>query len=313
MMRPLLLDAPMVHRVWGGSRFRAAHEPIGEIWLVHEGNVIRQGPYAGSTLAEATSRMGSALLGDRLTARGERAFPLLIKLIDAAEWLSIQVHPDDDQAVLLEGPGGRGKTEAWYVLESAPGAEIVAGIGAKVPAAQVEATLGSAGILDLVQRHQLMAGDAVMLPAGTVHALGPGMLIYEIQQSSDITYRIYDWDRQPGEGRALHVEQSRQSVKPSLAVAPMHIADPPPGELAPVVESSYFTLSLGRAGSEAIDFNTEGEIFHVFTVIEGEPALAAENWELRLRPYDTAIIPAANGAYSIAATDVARFLLAQPA
>jgi mannose-6-phosphate isomerase len=311
-MRPLLLDAPVVHRVWGGSRFQAAHGPIGEVWLVHEDNVIQQGPLAGSTLAGATSKMGSALLGRRLTERGERRFPLLIKVIDAAEWLSIQVHPDDEQAALLEGPHHRGKTEAWYVLESDTGAAIIAGIKPEVTPAQLENALGSREILDLVQRHELRAGDAVLLPAGAVHALGPGMVIYEIQQSSDITYRIYDWDRPIGEGRRLHFEQSRRSIKPSLRVNVDHIADPPPGNLSTVAASEYFTLQLGRAGSIPMAFDTEGDVFHIVTVIQDSATLTGDGWTLTVSPYETAAIPAAIGPYAITAPDNSLFLLARP-
>jgi mannose-6-phosphate isomerase len=309
---PLLLDAPMVHRVWGGTRFQAPHGPIGEVWLVHEDNVIRKGPLAGSTLASATSKMGSELLGRRLSVRGEREFPLLIKLIDAAEWLSIQVHPDDERAAQLEGPSHRGKTEAWYVLESNPGAQVIAGLKPEILAAQLENALGSRAILDLFQRHELLAGDAVLLPAGAVHALGPGMLIYEIQQSSDITYRIYDWDRPPGEGRTLHLEQSRRSVEPSLRISVEHITDPPPGELTAVAASEYFTLQLGCAGPASMAFDTKGEAFHVVTVIQGTATLTGTGWTLPLNPYETAVIPAATGPYAFVAGDTTRFLLAQP-
>jgi mannose-6-phosphate isomerase len=310
--RPMLLDAPKMRRVWGGSRFAAPDGPIGEVWLVHERNTIQRGPYTGSTLGDAVGTMGSALLGRQLTERGEREFPLLIKLIDTAEWLSVQVHPDDKQAGRLEGAGHRGKTEAWYVLESEPGAEIIAGVKPGVAPVQLLQAMGTSDLLDLVQRHELRSGDAVTLPAGALHALGPGLLIYEIQQSSDITYRIYDWDRPADEGRALHIEQSGLSTKPSMQIAPARIPDPAPGELTTVSESDYFTLRLGRAGLEPIDLGSGGEVFQVITIAEGEAVLKGKEWRLSLSPFGSAVIPASIASYAIMGEQSTKFLLAQP-
>ena len=115
-------------RVWGSNRFGSDDPPIGEIWAVHEDNRIESGPGKGGTLRDAVARYGEKILGARLAQRGEDQFPLLFKLIEANSWLSIQVHPDDPLAVELEGPGHRGKTEAWYVIEAEPGAEIIAGV-----------------------------------------------------------------------------------------------------------------------------------------------------------------------------------------
>jgi len=309
---PILLDAPMLRRVWGGSRFVAAGGPIGEVWLVHSGNIIVQGPCAGSTLSTAVETMGSALLGRRLAELGVRGFPLLIKLIDAVEWLSVQVHPNDAQAELLEGPGHCGKTEAWFVLDSEPGAEVIAGTRPGVTPAQVRHAIRAGGILDLVQRFQLGAGDALMLPAGAVHALGPGLFIYEIQQSSDITYRVYDWERPASEGRALHIDQSHQSVDASLRIDPVHIVDPAASELVTIAASNYFHLELGRVGPKRLELELGGENFHVVTVIEGDVVLRGVDWDQRLRAFGTALIPAAIARYSIEGSGRARFLLARP-
>ncbi|WP_415831112.1 type I phosphomannose isomerase catalytic subunit, partial [Deinococcus frigens] len=217
---PLPLESRLVERVWGGTRLLPAGSDdgrkIGEAWVVGEDNHVSDGPQAGQTLAELAKQFPKELLGSRATSG---RFPLLIKLLDCAEWLSVQVHPDDAQARALEGEGFLGKTEAWQVLDADTGAQIIAGIRDGTPQDTLSTAIVAGKVMDHVAYTPVHAGDTFMIPAGTVHALGPGVFLYEVQQTSDLTYRIYDWDRPAAAGRALHLEKSGQVARPWPAPA----------------------------------------------------------------------------------------------
>ena len=162
--QPLAADAP--------------EAPIGEAWAVFEGNRIQNGPYAGQTLGDLAARFPAQILGTHAT--GTR-FPLLIKLLDCADWLSVQVHPNDEQAAELEGAGELGKTEAWHILEADEGAELIAGIREGTSPEKLKEAILRGEVMDYAERWPVQAGDTVMMPAGTLHALGPGLLLYEVR------------------------------------------------------------------------------------------------------------------------------------
>jgi mannose-6-phosphate isomerase len=181
---------------WGGRRLaqwgkQLPDGPIGEALESGNAAIVVNGPYAGRTLGELARAFPDELLGSRGRAVAGAAldFPLLVKLIDAREHLSVQVHPGDTQAPA----GKRGKSEAWLILEAEPGAELITGLRGPLRLDDLEAQL---------TRREAHAGDVYLVPPGTVHAIGAGVLLYEIQQPSDVTYRVYDWGRQ----RELHVD-----------------------------------------------------------------------------------------------------------
>lgn len=285
--------------IWGGHRLRPTGELTAEAWVVYEADRVAAGPWAGRTLAEVAAAEGAALLGQRAVARTGTRFPLLIKLLDAQAWLSLQVHPNDAQAVRLAGPDQFGKTEAWHVLEAAPGAQLIAGVRPGVTAEALAAAIRSGTVLDCVQFHTISAGDTLLLRAGTIHALGPGVLLYEVQQTSDLTYRVFDWNRPATPQRPLHIEQSLAVIDPTIAVAP---APPPPlgdGERAILITGDYFTLALLVAATRPVALDTRSESFHALTVIEGEAELAAQDERISLRRFETVVVPAAAGAYRL--------------
>lgn len=310
--RPLQLTPRYVERLWGGIRFPANDTPVGEAWLVHEGNVITSGSCAGISLADATEAAGEALLGSLLWNRGERRFPLLLKLIDAREWLSIQVHPDDDLATELEGEGFRGKTEAWYVLDADPGSEVIVGVRPGTTAGELAASIRDGSIESIVERAAIRDGDVIGLPAGTVHALGPGLFLYEIQQSSDLTYRVFDWNRPAAAGRRLHQEESIRAANPSLSPQPQSSGVARDGELRELVALDPFVLSKGLVASQSVEFQSGGEIFFIVTVIEGKAKLTCGDTEYNLEPFGTVIIPAASEVCRLEGDPVASFLVARP-
>lgn len=295
---PLQLLPEYRDYLWGGHRLRPG-QLTAEAWTVYEGDRIAHGPLAGRTLAQAASAAGTALLGERVVQRTGTRFPLLIKLLDCVQWLSVQVHPDDAWAEKLEGPGQFGKTEAWYVLEAAPGAQLIAGIKPGVSAETLADAIRRGTILDYVAYRAVHAGDTVFMPARTIHALGPGLLVYEVQQTSDITYRVFDWNRPAIPGRELHIEKSLAVADPTAAAsvrpAP-HLAD---GARATLVACPYFTLELIVGQSRAIPLDTAGQTFHALTVIEGAAEVATPAGGCMLGRFESAVIPAACGAYAL--------------
>jgi mannose-6-phosphate isomerase len=295
--------------VWGGSRLRPG-QITAEAWVVYEGDRITNGPLAGRTLAEAAAEYGASLLGQQVVQRFGARFPLLVKLLDCAQWLSLQVHPNDEQAVQMEGPGHFGKTEAWHILEADPGAEILCGFQSGAGQANWQQSVRDGTILNLTQRMPVHTGETVFIRPGTLHALGPGLLVYEVQQTSDITYRVFDWNRPASAGRKLHIDQSLAVLDPSAAGK----AVPPPpfvdGSQRQLVTCPYFTLSMITLQNDPLTLDPAGKTFHTLTVIEGQIELSGSGWQHTLNRFETAVMPASSGAYQIRPLSQARILKA---
>lgn len=309
-MNTLLQLMPEYHaRVWGGDRLRAGDEPIGEAWIVYEHNRIAGGRLAGRTLADAAAEMGANLLGEAVVAQTGNRFPLLIKLLDCRDWLSVQVHPNDEQARQLEGPDQFGKTEAWHILEADEGARVIAGVKPGATPEAIAEAIRNGTILDWAQYHPVHAGDTVYMPAGTLHALGPGLLIYEVQQTSDITYRVFDWNRPATSGRALHIDKSLTVTNAAATGDIKHL----PAALrteTQLVASPYFMLDLLMSESEPLAVDTRNESFHALTVIDGAANVVAGREQVTLRRFETVIVPAATGAYQLQPHGATRVLKA---
>ena len=285
--------------VWGGDRLRPGHAPTAEAWVIHEHDRIAGGPYSGKTLGELAGEYGAALLGERAIVRTGRRFPLLIKLLDCAQWLSLQVHPDDEQAVRLEGPGQFGKTEAWHVLDTAPGARLIAGFKPETPASAIAEAVRSGAVVDLVQYQAVTTGDTLYMPAGTIHALGPGLLIYEIQQASDCTYRVYDWGRSPTPQRPLHIEKSIQVMRAVAAAPALPLPTLGDGGRAELARCDYFTLEILVGGSRSLHLDTGGVTFHALTVIDGAARLRCGEEMIEMGKFQSVVAPANLGVYQL--------------
>ena len=216
MLTPFRVTPLAQERIWGGTRLGPPRTlPIGELWLVGPWLVVADGPHAGRTLDAVAGELGPQLVGSATPAGAGPRFPLLLKLLDPASWLSVQVHPNDAVARRLAGPDAVGKAEAWYVLEADPGAELLAGARPGVREADLRAAMRlGAATTRLLARHAPAAGDVLLLTAGTLHAVGPGVLLYELQQPSDLTYRVDDWGRPASRTRPLHTKQALASVVP---------------------------------------------------------------------------------------------------
>ncbi|MFD1733952.1 type I phosphomannose isomerase catalytic subunit [Deinococcus malanensis] len=231
-----------------------------------------------------------------------RPISLLIKLLDCQEWLSVQVHPDDAHARNLVGPGENGKTEAWYVLEAAPGAQLIGGVDPGVSPSTLREAILSQDVSSLLHHEPVVSGDTFLVCAGTVHALGPGLLIYEVQQTSDTTYRVFDWDRPASAGRELHLHESAQVAAPGLAERGQAV--PQEAGVHLLTQCEYFTLEQLRTAGPSVQADTRGEYMHLLTAIEGEATLTTLADEMVLQPYDTVVIPASLGTYTLAGNAV---------
>jgi len=296
--------------VWGGDRLKPGSRPIAEAWVVYENDRIASGLLSGRTLADATAEYGSALLGTRAIQRTGARFPLLIKLLDCAQWLSLQVHPNDEQAVRLEGAGQFGKTEAWHFIDAELNAEILCGLQPGATREQFEQSVRGGTLLDLMQRLAIHAGDSIFISPGMIHSLGPGLLAYEVQQTSDITYRVFDWNRPAMQGRKLHIEQSLAvaDVNALARIVPRPLLGD--GERRTLVACSYFTLELVAGERNSMMLDTLGESFHALTMIKGAAEVEGSDWQLRLGRFETAVIPAACHSYRIQPRGFCRILKA---
>ena len=214
---PYLLEPLEKAAIWGGNALvtrygknAAAGEDIGESWECWDANRIENGSLAGETLAGLRRALGSELMG---TLPAEQPFPVLTKIIDARQALSVQVHPDDGYAQRVEHQPN-GKTECWYILRADPGAELVLGWTRDTDRAEYERRVADGSLGELLRRVPVRAGETYYLPAGTLHAIGAGIELFEAQQASDLTYRIFDWNRRGSDGqpRELHVAKAADVV-----------------------------------------------------------------------------------------------------
>lgn len=221
MLYPLTFRPIFKERVWGGREIERLYgktlppgAPIGESWEISDrpGNasVITNGPLAGKDLRWLMEHHATELLGEVKPATGNH-FPLLCKILDAREKLSLQVHPPANQAA---GLGGEPKTEMWFIADAAPGAELYVGLKRGVTRAAFEKKIGDGSVAECFHRLPVKAGNVMFLPSGRVHAIGAGLVIFEIQQNSDTTYRVFDWNRVglDGKPRDLHVAESLASI-----------------------------------------------------------------------------------------------------
>jgi mannose-6-phosphate isomerase len=283
--RPLSLAPIFLEKVWGGTRLAGlfpakgvpAGRPVGEAWELaarpDHASRVAAGPYAGATLAELVARFGPDLTGTRGRAEGDGRFPLLGKFIDAAEDLSLQVHPDD--AYALAHTGDLGKMEAWYVIDAGPGARIIKGLRPGSGRDDFKRLLDAGRVAECLNAFPVKAGEVVFLPPRTLHAIGAGLVLFEIQQNSDVTYRAWDWGRTGTDGRprTLHVDQVLEVADlapPDRNTEPL----PPPVRGRPrlLVDCRYFVLEELRAAGPGL-VRAPADRFMALTAVRGEGRL----------------------------------------
>jgi mannose-6-phosphate isomerase len=268
-------------------------------------SVVAHGGLAGQTLGRIVRGRGDELFG---AGKAHRSFPLLFKFLDAQRVLSVQVHPDDGAAAKLDPPD-LGKTEAWVVLHAEPGSVVYAGLKRGFDRAALAREV-SRGTTELcLHRFEPRVGDCIFIPARTVHALGAGLLVAEIQQSSDITYRLFDWNRTDAQGksRPLHIDQALATI--DFEAGPVSPQEPKPTDRPHVerlVQCDKFILDRWRwRGREPIG---DDKRLHLVAVLEGEVEIESDPAGAPLRPGETMLIPASTGALSATARGPAMML-----
>lgn len=299
---PLLMKPVFSPRPWGGDRLAASlgknvpsGEKIGESWELSDHpngrSTIASGPMRGQLFGDVVREHSREMISRH---NAPERFPLLVKFIDAAEDLSIQVHPDDATAP----PGDRGKTECWYVMDCGEGAEVILGLERGIGPEDLRRGAADGSIERMVRRHPLAPGDFLFVPAGTVHAILGGTLICEIQQSSDTTYRLWDWNRQPS--RELHIEQSLRVIdwQPPTS-GPRRV--PLVGELRqPMIltENPYFEVmafDVAAGDRQGLPRGSES-CGRIVVCVAGEGRLCTPAGEIPLARGATAFVPACCGA-----------------
>lgn len=299
-MYPLKLSAPTKDYIWGGERLKNEYgfvsdsEKIAEAWVLsnrEDGqSIVKNGELAGKTLGEAIEIFGSDCLGKN--AQVFKYFPLLIKLIDAKDKLSVQVHPNDEYA--LKNEGEFGKTEMWYVLDAVPGAKLIYGLNRKVSKDELQEYINADRITDLCNFVPVKKGDVFFIPAGTVHAIGEGMLIAEVQQNSNITYRVSDYGRLGADGkpRALHKEKALEVISKEPTPLKRDINETVTAGVKEkqLADCKYFNVKI-------IDLDGQREIYQKnsfvsLLMLEGEAVLEYTDGSINLKKADSVFIPA---------------------
>lgn len=307
-MYPLKFKPYLCSKVWGGEKIAAfkgvytTRNRIGESWEISavEGHVsvVSEGPFAGKSLTELVNEYGPALVGQKVFEKNGTEFPLLIKFIDAKDNLSIQVHPDDGMASRI-GPGLKGKTEMWYVVGADKGARLLSGLTQEITPEEYEEKVKDNTITDVLASYDVHQGDVFFLPAGRIHAIGAGTFVAEIQQTSDITYRIYDYGRLglDGRPRELHIEQAKEAI--DYTVFPDYRTEYSPVKNAetPLVSCKYFTTTLFDLDKPASKNLSALDSFVVVMCVGGKGGLVDNEGDgsvhrISLHRGETVLVPA---------------------
>lgn len=319
-MYPLLLISPLKDYLWGGEKLIREYgkettlEKVAEAWEVscHKdgSSVIANGPYKNQTLSAYMEQEGNAVLGKRGGRFSD--FPILIKLIDASDNLSLQVHPDDEYALKHEGE--LGKTEMWYIVDCEPGAELILGFNKQCEKTEVESRVKANTLLEICNHVPVKKGDVFFIEAGTLHAIGKGMLIAEVQENSNTTYRVYDYGRKDKQGkeRELHTGKAMEvmnlePVKTRKSFVNRSLENE--NYKVTVLEScSYFKVSEIEIKEKA-GFTATDETFQTITVLEGEAVIGYSEGQLTVPKGNSVFIPASMGEYEV--TGKAKLLFCQ--
>ena len=267
----------------------------GEVWLLSglwdEQSEIANGDFEGDEINDLVETFMGDLVGESVFDKYGEQFPLLLKIIDANDWLSVQVHPDDE---LAEKRGlGNGKTEMWYVMQADKDAELVMGFNHEMTRMDYVKVMENNTLRDALNYEKVTVGDAFFIPAGRVHALGPDIMVAEIQQTSDTTYRIYDWDRidVAGMRRELHIPQSVEAI--DFGIPESYRIEVPDvmNKTVPVVDSQYFVTSLLQLQGEMEKDYSNLDSFVILMALEGNFSLNWENGAVFVKAGECVLVP----------------------
>ena len=300
---PVKFSPILHHRIWGGDKLAkllnkdSNSNLVGESWEVSnvEANVsvVDNGPLRGKTLRDMISECTSVFLGSKVYNRFGDDFPLLIKFLDASKDLSIQVHPDDELA--KKRHHSMGKTEMWYVMQADPGTEITVGFKSNSNQQEYLQHLENKTLERILNREKVRKGDAFFIPAGRIHAIGAGAVIAEIQQTSDITYRIYDYDRtdHKGEKRALHTQWALDAIDYKAKLQYKQTYQKVPNVSNELVECDYFTTRVIPISRSSVARNYSGiDSFVIYICVSGVCTIQVDDFSEILNMGQTILLPA---------------------
>lgn len=302
-MGPLKFEPILKTIVWGGEKIapykgiETEQNHIGESWelsgVAGNESVVSEGPLKGKTIAELTKEYKGKLVGEHVYANTGDEFPLLIKFIDALSDLSIQVHPNDELAAKRHN-GSKGKTEMWYVVAADEGAHLLAGLTKKITPEEYAAKVADGTITDVLARYDVHPGDVFFLPAGRIHAICGGCFIAEIQQTSNITYRIYDYGRLglDGKPREVHTELAKDAIDYTVYPDYRTPYTPAKDEEVEVVSCPYFTTSILDLTLPYAKDLSDIDSFMVVMCLSGEGSLEVDGQEISVHQGETVLIPA---------------------
>jgi len=300
---PLKFDPVFKEKIWGGDKIHTVfgfdYAPMpncGEAWVLSgygdDISVVNNGFLAQNQLDELIDVYMGDLVGEAVFEKYGNRFPLLIKILNSSDWLSIQVHPDDKLAESRHGD--LGKTEMWYVAHADKGSQLISGFSREMTSELYLSHLNNGTIREIMNYESVEKGDVFYIPAGRVHAIGPGLLIFEIQQTSDITYRIYDFDRvdDKGNARQLHTEQALNALDFAKHTTYRTEYQHEFNRTVPVVESEYFNTAIIHFDSPVIKDYSSLDSFVILQCAEGKCSIEFEGGTESLKAGEVLLIPA---------------------
>lgn len=303
ILYPLKFKPVLKDKIWGGSKLRQlpgkenASDKCGESWeistLDNDINIVAEGFLQGNDLSELIEVYMGDLVGEKIFDRNGLEFPLLIKFIEANDMLSVQVHPDAEMAFARHNL--RGKTEMWYIMEAERGAKLISGFNREVTRDEYLWYLNKGKIHEILQYVNVKKGDVFFVPPGRVHAIGPGILLAEIQEASDLTYRIFDWNRknEKGEHRSLHTELALEAIDFTYYPEVKTNYEARLNASVEVVDSSYFTVNIINLDQKVEKNYSFIDSFVIYICTEGKVILSVENLPpISLINGETLLIPA---------------------
>lgn len=298
---PIKFEPILKEKIWGGDKLKnilnkkTKANNVGESWEISgvEGSesVVVNGYYKGLSITELLSVCGEDFIGKKNYEQFGNKFPLLIKFLDANTNLSVQVHPDDKMA--QEEHNSFGKTEMWYIVDHDEDAEIIVGLKNKKADKEIMRSVNRNNVYDIFNSQKVSKGDAYFIPAGKVHAIGAGVLAAEIQQTSDITYRVYDWDRtdNQGQSRELHLDQSVCAVKEFYETSKRSVV-PQTKNPSTIVDCDYFTTNVLQVENDYERNYTDLDSFVILMCVDGCASITLNDKTEIVHKGDTILLPA---------------------
>lgn len=308
---PLLFEPNLHTVVWGGNQLRPykgltpTEEPIGESWEVSavpsSTSIVSNGFWKGRNLVSVISEMPVEILGEAVARQYDNQLPLLVKFIDAKRDLSIQVHPNDEMAHRVHGK--MGKSEMWYVIKAEPGSYLYAGFKDQITPDEYQRRVSDGTITDVLARHEVKSGDVFYIPAGRVHAICGGIMLAEVQQSSDVTYRIFDYNRpgMDGKPRELHTELAAQALDYHVEREYRTVYQDEADRAVQIIDSPYFDVRVTEMTAPFHRNLKKYDSFIIMMCIEGDCKLRIRETgcEVLIKAGNSCLIPASIADYDV--------------